>query len=166
MISVIIPSYNSHSTIGDCLQAVLHQDLDETYEVFVVDSSSDQTGAIIRSHFPGVHLIHAPRQLFPSEARNIGLKVVSGDLLAFTDSDCLPDSQWLRNIQEAHQSDYLIIGGSISNGRPSSAIAWAEYFIEFREFSEYSPEKKCVLSRHAIFRPSGGFLIVPAFSPQ
>jgi glycosyltransferase involved in cell wall biosynthesis len=141
-ISVIIPSYNSCATIESCLQAVLSQDVEEGFEVIVVDSSTDDTPQIIQSRFPQVRLVHRAERLIPSAARNVGIEVAKGELLAFTDADCLPDKQWLQNIVEAHQSEYLIIGGSVSNGRPHSRLSRAEYFIEFREFSSSSPRRE------------------------
>ena len=62
-VSVVIPSYNSRGTIRACLESVLGQETELTYEVLVADSSDDGTDEIIRADFPGVRLIHSRERL-------------------------------------------------------------------------------------------------------
>lgn len=133
--SVIIPSYNSESTIVACLESVLNQDLAEPFEVIVVDSSSDRTPALVQQHFPMVHLIHREQRMGSGTARNLGVAIARGDILAFTDSDCIVESDWLRRMCERHDQfpDCAAVGGPIVNGNPESLISWAGYLAEFSE---------------------------------
>ncbi len=163
-ISVIIPSFNSSTTIQHCLKAVLSQNVGEEFEVVVVDSSSDGTEKVIQESFPEVKLFHLKEKAIPGEARNIGAKQAKGDILAFTDSDCIPDESWLRGVVENFESGTQIVGGGVENGRPESLISRAEYYIEFREFSSNSPKREirflpsCNFSiQRAIFEQIGGF---------
>ncbi|HYP26430.1 MAG TPA: glycosyltransferase, partial [Blastocatellia bacterium] len=47
LVSVIVPSYNSARTIRACLDAILGQETGSSYEVIVVDSSTDETAEIV-----------------------------------------------------------------------------------------------------------------------
>lgn len=152
-ISVIVPSYNSLRTIGTCLQSVFKQKGAQRFEVIVVDSSTDGTEEGVAEIFPNANLIHLQEKTIPGVARNIGAQQARGEILAFTDSDCIPASDWLQTISENLASGYDIVGGSVENGRPESMISRAEYYIEFREFSVNSPK------REIRFLPSCNFAI-------
>jgi len=163
--SVIIPSYNSETTIIPCLQAVTQQRFDEPYEVIVVDSSIDATPEIVRQQFPQVTLIHLPQQTDAGTARNIGIQHSQGELICLIDSDCIAAPDWLRNIVDAHKDNYAAVGGSILNGNPDSLIGWVGYLAEFREFFPFHPKQimshiaSCNMSyKRWVFDRYGGFL--------
>lgn len=165
--SVIIPSYNSEATIVNCLKSVLNQDLAEPFEVIVVDSSSDRTPALVQQHFPMVHLIHREQRMGSGTARNLGVAIARGDILAFTDSDCIVESDWLRRMCERHDQfpDCAAVGGPIVNGNPESLVSWAGYLAEFNQFLpkdggcrdvEHIPTGN-VSYKHYVFGRYGGF---------
>jgi GT2 family glycosyltransferase len=135
-VTVIVPSYNSQQTVEKCLQALQMQSCGD-YEIIVVDSSQDDTSRIIRSRFPDISLYSFPERKYPGEARNIGAEKAKGGILAFTDSDCIVDRDWVRSIVEAHKKPSALIGGVIDNGNPDSYAGWAQYFSEF---SQWMPE--------------------------
>lgn len=139
--SVIIPSYNSETTIARCLQAVTHQRFDEPYEVIVIDSSTDATPEIVRQQFPQVKFIHLAERTVPGAARNLGIEHAQGEIICFIDSDCIAKPDWLHRMVETHNGAYAAVGGSIANGNPESLIGWAGYFAEFREFFPFHPKQ-------------------------
>jgi len=135
MISVIIPSYNSQDTIEKCLDSLSNQSYKDSYEIILVDSSIDKTPQIVSSHHPDIKLIHFSKKTDPGTARNMGIREAKGDILAFTDSDCVPSRDWLERMAAAHQSAYRVIGGVVRNGNTdNNSIALAGYMAEFREF--------------------------------
>ncbi|NJD60840.1 MAG: hypothetical protein C3F13_06900 [Anaerolineales bacterium] len=97
-ISVIVPAYNSQNTISSCLSGLLDQtNLDDSYEIIVVDDGSkDKTKEIIES-YPGVRYLQITHG-GPSAARNAGANVAAGEILAFTDADCIPSQEWLSQL--------------------------------------------------------------------
>ena len=146
MISVIIPSYNSETTIIPCLNAVQNQSYNGHYEIILVDSSEDITPEIVSSDYPNVRLIHLEDRTDPGTARNIGIGEAKGDLIAFVDSDCVPTHDWLERITCAHDSIYDIIGGVVRNGNDGNdLVGCAGYIAEFREFL---PERSRQEVRH------------------
>ena len=133
--SIIIPSYNSETTILKCLDALSLQEFNEAYEIIVVDSSSDTTPDLIRQHYPQVKLIHFTQRTDAGTARNIGIQQAYGEILCLIDSDCLAASDWLQKIAAAHEgNNYAAVGGAVLNANPESLVGWAGYFAEFREF--------------------------------
>ncbi len=135
MISVIVPSYNSENTIKICIDSLISQTYNGDYEVVLVDSSVDRTPQIVSMSYPDITLIRLEKKTDPGTARNIGIKIAKGDLIAFIDSDCVAEEDWLEKIFTAHNSSYCVIGGSVSNGNnKDSLIAWAGYISEFRDF--------------------------------
>lgn len=121
-LSVIIPAYNRKDALKECVLSLFNQDYPrERYEIIVVDDgSSDGTAkmmaAIVRQ-YPGIRYIQGSHQ-GPASARNAGIKESIGRIIAFTDNDCIPANDWVRNIIHAHQThkNVLAIGGLTSVG--------------------------------------------------
>ena len=136
MISVIIPSYNSESTIIPVLTALKNQTYQGEYEIILVDSSDDRTPQLVKEQFPEVRFHHFNVKTDPGTARNLGIEMSSGDPLLFIDSDCTAQPDWIENMVAAHREfNYEAIGGAVENGNnPRNNTAWAGYIAEFREF--------------------------------
>jgi GT2 family glycosyltransferase len=93
-ISIIIPTFNGASRIGNCLDALLKQTPGRDVDILVVnDGSTDNTAEVVRG-YPGVRLINQ-RNAGPAAARNRGALEARGTLLLFTDDDCVPMPDWL-----------------------------------------------------------------------
>ncbi len=96
-ISVVIPVYNSPDTIEKCLNSVLAQD-HPAFEIIIVDDGSTDTTPDICASFKEVKVIRSERG-GPSRARNVGVAAARGDLVAFTDSDCIAERDWLIELE-------------------------------------------------------------------
>lgn len=97
MISVIVPAYNAAGTLGECLAALLEQSIPwSDYEVIVVDDgSTDNTQEVITGY--GVLLLAQPNQ-GPGAARNLGVSQARGEIVLFTDADCVPVREWVEEM--------------------------------------------------------------------
>jgi glycosyltransferase involved in cell wall biosynthesis len=97
-ISVIVPVYNASVWVEKCIHGLLNQDYDARYfEMILVDNnSSDDSIMRIRRH-QRVRLFEETVQSAYA-ARNRGVRESMGDVLAFTDSDCVPTPNWLSGI--------------------------------------------------------------------
>ena len=173
MISVIIPSYNSATTIRECLDALIGQSYLHPYEIIVADSSTDQTAQIVQSNYPDVQLIRFEHKTDPGTARNAGVEKSRGDLILFIDSDCRADGKWIeRMVSLQTMTDHAAIGGAVCNGNdPHATIAWAGYLAEFREFIPEHPARlmthipTCNISyKREVFERLQGFN--PDYYPQ
>jgi glycosyltransferase involved in cell wall biosynthesis len=133
-LSIIVASYNSRNTIENCLESLKDQKTDKPFEVIVVDSSSDGVGSLIGKKFPDVRLYQFSERKFCGDARNYGISVADGKVIAFIDADSRADQHWVNEILKAHRSPSLAIGGAIANGNPESPVGWAAYFCEFSKW--------------------------------
>jgi glycosyltransferase involved in cell wall biosynthesis len=95
-VSVIVPAFNAERTVGATLDALLRQDIDEPYEVIVVDDGSEDLTAQIAEAAGERVLVLRQDRGGPGPARNLGASRARGDVLAFTDADCVPTPGWLR----------------------------------------------------------------------
>lgn len=94
-VSVIVPVYNDAEKLTLCLAALENQTYPrELYEIIVVDNSSteDISGALDK--FIQV-LLATESQPGSYAARNKGLSIARGDVIGFTDSDCIPENSWV-----------------------------------------------------------------------
>jgi lipopolysaccharide/colanic/teichoic acid biosynthesis glycosyltransferase/glycosyltransferase involved in cell wall biosynthesis len=97
MISVIIPAKDAAGTIEDCLRGVHSQrSLKMRYEVILVDDGSTDHTAEIAGGFD-VKVIRQ-ENAGRASARNAGALAAQGDILAFTDADCIPSPEWLHHL--------------------------------------------------------------------
>lgn len=115
-VSVIIPVFNDETRLLRCLAALEQQEYPAAcYEVIVVDNGSarDVAGAV-----GGFAHARAARELRPGSyaARNTGLALARGEVLAFTDSDCVPQHDWLANgvARLLHAEQPSIVAGHIA----------------------------------------------------
>jgi glycosyltransferase involved in cell wall biosynthesis len=95
LVSVILPVYNDPERLRKCLATLEAQTYPgDRYEVIVVDNGSDESLEPLTAAFPHVRLTTAGH---PGSyaARNRGLALARGEVIAFTDADCLPAHDWI-----------------------------------------------------------------------
>ncbi|MDJ0846243.1 glycosyltransferase [Crocosphaera sp.] len=116
-VSVIIPVYNDAIRLKKCLEALEQQSYpSDNYEVIVIDNASDEEHNIkgIVNQFSQAYYTYETK---PGSyaARNKGLSIAKGDIIAFTDADCIPTYNWLENGINALLShpDCGLVGGKI-----------------------------------------------------
>ncbi len=109
-ISIIIPAKDSAQTIEKCLSALKAQhgmEFGKDYEIILVDDgSTDNTGEI--GERMQVSVIRQGNR-GPAAARNSGAKAARGAILVFTDSDCVPQSDWVKEMVRPF-NDLHVIG--------------------------------------------------------
>lgn len=140
-VSVVIPSFNSAEVIGSCLEALAGQSVPAD-EVLLIDSSRDDTPGIVRSRFHSVVVHHHDHQVMPGAGRNEGMERARGELILFTDTDAVPERDWIRHHVELHarHPDVALIGGAIVNGNPQSWISRLSFVSEFTGYGPRDPE--------------------------
>src|SRR5213596_3462993 len=109
-VSVIVCSYNGSRTLAACLDSLGKLNY-PAYEVILVDDGSTDDTADVAAHFPWVRYIHQSNHGL-SHARNAGVAAAKGEVLAYTDSDCMADVDWLYYlIGTLVSGDYAGVGG-------------------------------------------------------
>jgi GT2 family glycosyltransferase len=138
-LAIVIPSYNSKSVIANCLNSLKEQTQNLPCEIIVVDSSPEDISPLVEQRFPFVRTIHLPQQAYPGTARTIGIRASRAPVIAFTDTDCRVDAQWVNNILAAHANGKHVVGGPVCNGTPWHPVGTAEYLLEFSELIPGQP---------------------------
>src|SRR5262249_48148010 len=100
-VSVVVCSYNGGATLDQCLRSLSALNY-PNYEVIVVDDGSRDNTTEILSRFPRVRSIRQANQGL-SHARNVGLYAATGAIVAYTDSDCYADPDWLTHLVDQLQ---------------------------------------------------------------
>ena len=110
--SVVVCSFNGAATLVECLESLGRLRYPDYEVILVDDGSTDDTPAIAARH-PAVRTIRQ-ENLGLSESRNVGLRAATGEIVAYTDSDCFVDPDWLTHL--VHQ---LEVTGADAVGGPN-----------------------------------------------
>jgi glycosyltransferase involved in cell wall biosynthesis len=123
-ISVIIPSYNGESKIGNILQALVAQSFKNFEVVVAIDGSKDQTQEIANGCQERLDLkVITQRNRGRAAVRNFGAANATGDLLIFFDDDMTPSPDAVKKHYEFHSQNANIIlaGNPIENIEPQKS---------------------------------------------
>lgn len=123
-VSVIVPIYNAQRTVEDCLESLLALDYprDRLQLLCVDNASTDRTPQILARYATRIRVLHEDKR-GPAAARNRGLRCATGEVIAFTDSDCVVDRLWLRFlVAPLHDASIGAVGGTILSKRPCNSI--------------------------------------------
>ena len=163
-ISVIIPTYNSINLISGCLQALEEQTIPrDQFEIIVVDDGSiDHSMEIIKS-FKGVRCVSIPHG-GPAAARNAGAREALGEIIAFTDSDCIPAHRWLEKITAPFENKDVIGAKGVyrtSQKRIVSRFVQLEYQFKYERMARLPLidfiDTYSAAYRRDLFLENGGF---------
>jgi glycosyltransferase involved in cell wall biosynthesis len=165
LVSIIIPVYNDQKNLGSCLQSIYSCD-ERNFEVIVVDDYSNQNIKTITEYFPCKYLRLASNR-GQSYARNVGVKNCLGEIILFTDSDCLVMPNWVEKFSDTlfrlHQKDDSIVAvcGQLKSdkGFIEMSHAYSGYaYVQGGKcrFTDYL-NTSCVAIYKEDFLSSGGF---------
>ncbi len=106
-ISVVIPTYNEEAYIGRCLNSLVNQTLNrDAYEIVVVDGgSADRTVEIAREY---ADIVIMQQSKGVGGARNDGVALSSGEIVAMTDADIVLPDNWLERIYDDFSGDGVV----------------------------------------------------------
>jgi glycosyltransferase involved in cell wall biosynthesis len=100
-VSVVVPTYRRPHLLARCLTALAAQDFSPSgYEVVIADDAASgetrlQVEEVARGAPPAVVYAPVTAAHGPAAARNVGWRRARGEVVAFTDDDCVPDPGWL-----------------------------------------------------------------------
>jgi glycosyltransferase involved in cell wall biosynthesis len=137
-VSVIIPTYKDWIRLGLCINALNEQSYDQaSFEVIIVNNyTADKVPAnyflppnckVVTEGKPGSYA-----------ARNTGVVLSTGEILAFTDSDCIPDKHWIANAVKFMEADGECkrLGGRINLYYHSKKLTEAELYEQVYAFNQ------------------------------
>src|SRR3990172_10127958 len=162
-ISVIVPAYNAQKTIHQSIEALLAQEYPkERYEVIIIDDgSSDGTADVVKAY--PVKYMHQRNQ-GPATARNAGAREAGGEIMLFTDSDCVPFANWIAEmVKPFEDKEVVAVKGAYKNKQKSMVARFAQ--LEFEERFEMLKKAESIDMvdtysagyRRDLFMAAGGF---------
>ena len=141
-ISVIVPHYNDLRGLDKCLSALMAQSLDsDLYEIIVADNNSPLDRSELEKTIADRARLVIVEEKGAGPARNGGVSVSSFSVLAFTDSDCVPDRMWLEEGLKG-LGLYDLVGGKVdvlidNQEKLTSAEAFEKVFaFNFKRYIE------------------------------
>jgi len=124
-VSVVIPTLNSAQTLEKCLTSIRANCSKYSYEIIVADAGSEDATLEIGKKYADKVLMGMPRRI----NRNIGVQNASGEIICFTDSDCVVPGNWIDELVDGllrlNARDNKIVGaggGNIPSFEDSSSI--------------------------------------------
>lgn len=158
-VSIVIPAYNAEKTLDECLTACLNQSYPEIEVIVVDDDSFDRTREIAERH--GVRYLWQ-RNAGPAAARNRGANAATGDIVAFTDADCVPRPDWVAQLVQHFDEGIASVGGTYDIANPDRLLARMVHEEIMRRHAHLDGEVDFLGSfnlavRSDVFREVGGF---------
>lgn len=167
-VSVVVPTYRRQQQLQACLEALALQNMQEPWEVVVVDDGTPEPPVPGVEQLVAAHGWKLVRQANagPSAARNRGVREARGEFVAFTDDDCLPEPTWLKGLlQAARAHPNALVGGTTVNGLTDDFFASTSQLIVdlvYEHFNAvpndgYFLASNNILCSRAWFQQVGGF---------
>jgi glycosyltransferase involved in cell wall biosynthesis len=130
-ISVVIPTLDRPGPLTACLAALAAEFPSDAETIVVSDGGNRDLGPVVAPFVERLRLRLLPiEHAGPAAARNRGLDLACGDIVAFTDDDCRPRPSWLATLASGVVvSPPRAVGGTTHNGLPGNAYADAEQLI-------------------------------------
>lgn len=146
-VSVIVPTFRDGDVLTTCIEALRRQTYPaELIQILVIDNTTQFELRGRATEYSPAIILHEPRS-GSYAARNCGLADATGDIVAFTDADCIPSPQWIeQGVRELERfSNGALIAGRIDvfaqNPRRPTAVELFECVYAF-------PQKKYVEYQH------------------
>lgn len=118
-VSVVVPFLNARKTIIGCVESLLAQSYEGSIEIILVDNNSNDGSLeevesyLNKKSIKSVKLIPRFSKRGVAAARNAGIREAKGEILAFTDADCIAHKDWIKNLIQGYIDE---LNGAVAGG--------------------------------------------------
>lgn len=164
-VSVVVPVHNEAHVLPDCLQGLFRQSYPrDDFEVIVVDNGSTDGTRQIIDRYP-VRSREETSTQSSYAARNEGIRAAQGEIIAFTDADCVPHPNWLEaGVKSFRDPSVGGVAGRIISGTPSNDVEaelrrrdWLEETATLEHSFLPYPQTANAFYRRSVFDTIGDF---------
>lgn len=161
-VSVVVPTFRRRMLLGRCLEALLAQDMPgEEYEIIIVDDEASKETRMYVENWArraaednhSIHYLATSGSCGPAAARNRGWLAARGEIIAFTDDDCIPAGNWLSEGLAALTDNVTAVAGRIRVPLPPDPSDY-EFDTAHLECSEFATAN-CFYRRTALLEVGG-----------
>lgn len=159
ILSVVIPTFNRCYQLDNCLSFLFKQNYPSwKYEVIVVDdNSNDETPEVLSRYsinYRNLKIIRNKENKGPYYSRNLGAKRSKGEIVMFTDDDCMFPSNWLQQIEKAFQNQEVscVQGTQQYRGKFPSLEPEGEFYLKMLKKKRGLDTKNLAIRRNLILK--------------
>ena len=161
-VSVVVPTYKRPHLLRNCLSSLLKQQFPpDAYEIIIVDDADAEETRFLVEAFseevgscPAIRYAAATETQGPAAARNIGWRMARGEIIAFTDDDCLPEPDWLQEGLAAFHDELAGVSGQVIVPVPSPPT---DYEKNVSRLTECAFVTANCFYRRSVLEAVGGF---------
>lgn len=165
-VSIVVPVYNGAKTLPKLLDALQQQTYPKAaLEIIIADNNSNDGSAQLALAHPEIKVVYEQQIQSAGAARNVAIAAATGEILAFTDADCIPAPDWVdKGVQSQIRQSADAVAGEIlvqpvESG--SSAAAILDVLYNFDQATSLQQNGAATTAnlfvRRAVFEKVGGF---------
>jgi len=158
LVTVVIPTRNRSAMLTRLLVSLQRTEYPRWEAVVVDDGSTDDTRAAVerfRACGMPLNYRYQPWQKMGA-ARNMGITAAVGDIVAFTDDDCLVDPGWVGVLAETFRTHPEALG--VQGKTVTERSAMTPFTRQIEQLEGGQPYRTCnVAYRRSVLQALGGF---------
>ncbi len=129
-LSVVVPSVNGWSHLGECLASLARERKQVDLEVLVADRCGPEVTDEVGRCFPWVRVLPAPGGTSIPDLRAMAIDAAVADSVAVIEDHILVPPGWARSLLHARAS-FPVVAGSIVNGATDGLVNWVAFLCEY-----------------------------------
>lgn len=157
LMSIVVPTYNRKEKLRETINAVAKQDYPDYELIIIDDGSSDGTEELVKElqqKFPLRYFKQNNKG--PAVARNLGVEKARGEIIVFTDDDCVPEKNWLTELKKGFRNKNIAVVGGSSPFEESKRLIDRWQISQAKNHGERYQSNNLAIKKD-IFLKMGGF---------
>jgi glycosyltransferase involved in cell wall biosynthesis len=137
-VSVVVPTRDRPAALARCLAALATPQADDLELVVVDDGSRDRGAVEAAGRASGARVVRTPGR-GPAAARNLGARAAAGDVVCFTDDDCVPEPGWAAALAAATSRTGVAAGRTVSPPGAPAPVRASQAIVEHLQVASLAP---------------------------
>ena len=140
-LTVVVVPFGGRDRLANCLGALPSRTrAGGAIEIIVPWPYGSESVIDFAARFPNVRFIESPSMAGHAALRALGCREATGNIVALTEAQCIPDADWCYAILSEHARRLASIGGVVEKYAGESAAEWAVYLADYSRYMSPIPE--------------------------